>query len=161
MPQEQKGRKRKKRCLEEQVILVQASKRTSLSSLAINHFFKDICTNLDACTSPAFFFFLPSNYLFTPICSKKKSYLFTLFGSSYPLNIFVPFHLSMKISCHRSFMGLPHSALCICASFSSYGCWSTVSISAVFWIWFGLERSYNTDMVRSAWSCCPVTFTVS
>ena len=58
-------------------------------------------------------------------------------------------------------MGLPHSALCICASISSNGCWSTISISAVFWIWIRLERSHNTDLVRSAWSCCSGTFTVS
>lgn len=61
----------------------------------------------------------------------------------------------------RIFMGLSHSPLCLCTSFTSHSCWSLVSLFTVFWLWLGLERGYYSHMVRLARSCCIVTFTIS
>jgi len=61
---------------------------------------------------------------------------------------------------YRKVMGLPLASLCICSSVSMHCSWSTISLSKLFWIWFELERSYYSRLVRAARSRCVVTFTI-
>uniref|UniRef100_A0A2P2LR80 SOS1 n=1 Tax=Rhizophora mucronata TaxID=61149 RepID=A0A2P2LR80_RHIMU len=56
-------------------------------------------------------------------------------------------------------MGPLASSVRFCAAIPVCSCWSVVSLFTLFWLWFGLEGSYNSHMVRSARGCCIVSFT--
>lgn len=60
----------------------------------------------------------------------------------------------------RNFLVLPHTSVCFGASISSYSCRSTIPLSSILWLWFGLERGDYLSLVWPTRSCSIVTITV-